>query len=159
MKKIDVLYAGGYLEDIGIILRQTKKELPNLRLFSGDALVNVQFLYFTGEAGQGTYFTFGPDMRLKPEAQEVVAAIREEDAYEPEGYTLYSYGAVQAWAQAVTQAGTLKSEAVIDALRKGSFDTVLGKIGFDEKGDVTGISTFVWYVFGEEDYSPVKQAQ
>jgi hypothetical protein len=33
---------------------------------------------------------------------------------------------------------------------------VLGKIGFDEKGDVTGISTFVWYVFGKEDYSPVK---
>jgi len=33
---------------------------------------------------------------------------------------------------------------------------VLGKIGFDEKGDVTGISNFVWYVFGKEDYSMVK---
>jgi hypothetical protein len=33
---------------------------------------------------------------------------------------------------------------------------VLGKIGFDEKGDVTGISTFIWYVFGKEDYSLVK---
>ena len=155
-KKTDILYAGGYLEDIGIILRQAKKELPNLRLFSGDGLVNVQFLYFAGEAAEGTYFTFGPDMRLKPEAGDVVAAIREEDAYEPEGYTLYSYGAVQAWAQAVKQAGSLKPEAIIDALRAGSFDTVLGKIGFDEKGDVTGISTFVWYVFGKEDYSLAK---
>jgi branched-chain amino acid transport system substrate-binding protein len=155
-KKIDVLYAGGYLEDIGIILRQAKKELPNLRLFSGDGLVNVQYLYVAGDAGVGTYFTFGPDMRLKPEAQDVAAAIREEDAYEPEGYTLYSYGTVQAWAQAVKQAGSLKYEAVINALRTGSFDTVLGKIGFDENGDVTGIDTFVWYVFGKEDYSRVK---
>jgi branched-chain amino acid transport system substrate-binding protein len=155
-KKIDVLYVGGYLEDIGILVRQAKKELPNLRLFSGDSLVNVRFLFFAGEAGEGLYFTFGPDMRLKPEAREVVAAIREEDAYEPDGYTLYSYGAVQAWAQAVKQAGSLKPEAVIKALRAGSFDTVIGKIGFDEKGDVTGISTFVWYVFGKEDYSPVK---
>ena len=155
-KKINVLYAGGYLTDIGIILRQAKKELPNLRLFSGDALVDVQFLFVAGEAGEGTYFTFGPDMRLKPEARDVVAAIREEDAYEPEGYTLYAYGAVQAWAQAVKQAGSLKPEAVIDVLKTGSFDTVLGKIGFDEKGDVTGISTFVWYVFGKEDYSLVK---
>ena len=155
-KKIDVLYAGGYLTDIGIILRQAKKELSNLRLFSGDALVNVQFLFVAGEAGEGTYFTFGPDMRLKPEAADVVAAIREEDAYEPDGYTLYSYGAVQAWAQAVKQAGSLKPKAVIKALREGSFDTVLGKIGFDEKGDITGISTFVWYVFGKEDYSLVK---
>ena len=155
-KKVDVLYAGGYLDDIGIILRQTKKVLPELRLFSGDSLVDVQFLFVAGEAGEGTYFTFGPDMRIKPEAQDVVAAIREEDAYEPQGYTLYSYGAVQAWAQAVEQAGSLKPKAVIKALRKGSFDTVLGKIGFDKKGDVTGISTFVWYVFGKEDYSPVK---
>jgi branched-chain amino acid transport system substrate-binding protein len=155
-KKVDVLYAGGYLTDIGIILRQAKKELSNLRLFSGDALVNVQFLFVAGDAGEGAYFTFGPDMRLKPEARDVVAAIREEDAYEPDGYTLYSYAAVQAWAQAVKQAGSLKPEAVIDALRSGSFDTVIGKIGFDEKGDVTGISTFVWYVFGKEDYSLVK---
>ncbi len=155
-KKIDVLYVGGYMDDIAIIIRQAKKELPNIRLFTGDSLVDVRFLFVAGEAGEGAYFTFGPDMRLQPEAQEVVAAIREEDAYEPEGYTLYAYGAVQAWAQAVEQAGSLKPKAVIKALREGSFDTVLGKIGFDEKGDVTGISTFIWYAFGKEDYSPVK---
>jgi branched-chain amino acid transport system substrate-binding protein len=118
--------------------------------------VNVRYLFIAGEAGQGTYFTFVPDMRLKPEAAKVVAAIREEDAYEPDGYTLYAYGAVQAWAQAVEQAGSLKPKAVIKALRQGSFDTVIGKIGFDEKGDVTGIDTFVWYVFGKEDYSLVE---
>jgi branched-chain amino acid transport system substrate-binding protein len=155
-KKTDVFYAGGYQADIGIILRQVKKKLPNLRLVSGDSLMGDQFLFVAGKAGEGTYFTFGPDMRLKPEARGVVAAIREEDAYEPEGYTLYSYGAVQAWAQAVKQAGSLKPEAVINALRTGSFDTVIGKIGFDEKGDVTGMSTFVWYVFGKEDYSLAK---
>jgi hypothetical protein len=33
---------------------------------------------------------------------------------------------------------------------------VLGKIRFDEKGDVTGISAFVWYVFGSEDYKLVE---
>jgi branched-chain amino acid transport system substrate-binding protein len=118
--------------------------------------VNAEFTFVAGEASEGSYFTFGPDMRQKPEARDVVAAIREEDAYEPEGYTLYSYGAVQAWAQAVKQAGSLKPGAVINALKTGSFDTVIGKIGFDEKGDVTGMSTFVWYVFGKEDYSLVK---
>lgn len=155
-KKADVLYAGGYLGDIGIILRQAKKELPNLRLFSGDALVNVEFLFVAGEAGEGTYFTFPPDMRLKPEARDVVAAIREEDAYEPDGQTLYAYAAVQAWTQAVKQADSLNPKAVIHALRTGNFDTVIGKIGFDEKGDLTGISTFVWYVFGKENYSLAK---
>ena len=142
--------------NIGIIIREAKKELPNLRLISGDALMDVEFLFIAGEAGVGAHFTFGPDMRQKPEARDVAAAIREEDAYEPEGYTLYAYGAVQAWAQAVEQAGSLKPKAIIKALKEGTFDTVLGKIGFDEKGDVTGISNFVWYVFGKKDYSPVK---
>jgi len=155
-KKADVLYIAGYLIDIGIIVRQAKKELPNLGIFSADSLIDLQFLTIAGKAGEGAYFTFGPDIRLKPEAHEVAAAIREEDAYEPEGYTLYSYGAVQAWAQAVKRANSLKPEAVIKALRTGKFDTVLGKIGFDEKGDVTGITTFVWYVFGKENYSPAK---
>ena len=144
------------MNDIGIIIRQAKKELPNLRLYSGDALVDDEFLFIAGDAGVGAYFTFGPDMRQKPEAQDVAAAIREEDAYEPEGFTLYGYVAVQAWAQAVKQADSLKPRAVIKALREGSFDTVLGKIGFDEKGDVTGIDTFVWYVFGEDDFSLAK---
>jgi branched-chain amino acid transport system substrate-binding protein len=155
-KKIDVLYAGGYMDDIGIIIRQAKVKLPNLRLFSGDGLMNAEFIHIAGDAGKGTYFTFGPDMRLKPEAKEVVAVIREEEAYEPEGYTLYSYAAVQVWAQGIKKAGSLNPKAVINALRTGSFDTVIGNIGFDEKGDVTGISTFVWYVFGEEDYSLAK---
>jgi branched-chain amino acid transport system substrate-binding protein len=67
-------------------------------------------LFVAGDAGEGIYFTFGPDMRLQPEARDVVAAIREEDAYEPDGYTLYSYGAVQAWAQGVEQAGSLETK-------------------------------------------------
>ena len=151
--KIDVLYAGGYQGDLGIILRQVKKKLPGLQLISGDSLANAEFIFIAGVAGEGTHFTFGPDLRLKPEAATVTAAFRDEDDYEPAGFTLYSYGAVQAWAQAVQQAASLEPGAVIEALKSGSFDTVLGKIGFDEKGDVTGISAFVWYVFGEENYT------
>jgi nicotinamide mononucleotide (NMN) deamidase PncC len=37
--------------------------------------------------------------------------------YEPIGRTLYAYAAVQAWAQAVEQAGTLETDAVAEALR------------------------------------------
>ncbi len=153
---VEVLYVGGYQGDIGIIIRQAKKKIPNLKLISGDSLVSEDFPVIAGEAAVGAYFTFGPDIRLKPEAATVTAAFRDEDGYEPAGYTLYSYGTVQAWAQAVQQAGSLKQDAVIDASKKGSFDTVLGKIGFDDKGDVTGMSPFVWYVFEEESYVPVK---
>lgn len=154
--KVDVLYAGGYESDIGLIIRQAKQKIPGLKLVSGDAMSSQDFLMTAGEAGEGTYFTFGPDIRLRPEAAGIVAAFRDEDGYEPAGYTLYAYGAVQAWAQAVQQAASVDSTGVISALHKSKFDTVLGNIGFDEKGDVTGISPFVWYVTGKDDYAPAK---
>jgi branched-chain amino acid transport system substrate-binding protein len=150
--KIDVVYGGGYAGDLGIILRQAKKELPNLQLIGGDSLANSEFLVIADGVAEGTYLTFGPDVRLEPRAARVVASIRDTDAYEPVGKTLYSYAAVQAWAQAVHQAGSLNSVAVIGALKSGTFDTVLGNIGFDDKGDVTGVTAFVWYKWTAEDY-------
>jgi branched-chain amino acid transport system substrate-binding protein len=154
--KADVLYAGGYQGDLGIIIRQAKQELPNLQLIGGDSLTSSEFRFIAGDAATGTYLTFGPDLRLRPEAADVVKSIRENDAYEPEGYTLYAYAAVQTWAHAVEMAKSPAPAEVIKALKTGTFDTVLGKIGFDEKGDVTGVSAFVWYKWTADDYVPVE---
>ena len=46
-------------------------------------------------------------------------------------------------------------DAVAAALRSGTFETVLGPIGFDEKGDITAPS-FVWYVWRGGEYVRVE---
>jgi len=61
---------------------------------------------------------------------------------------------IQVWAQAVERAGTFASGAVAEALHTSQFDTVLGRIGFDENGDVTGYDTYVWYVWRNGDFAP-----
>jgi branched-chain amino acid transport system substrate-binding protein len=62
--------------------------------------------------------------------------------------------AVQAWAHAVGQAGTTDAVPVAEVLRRRQFDTVLGTIGFDAKGDVTGFERFTWYVWTDGKYVP-----
>jgi branched-chain amino acid transport system substrate-binding protein len=96
--------------------------------------------------------TFSPDPRKNPVALPLVKRFRAA-GYEPEGYTLYSYGAVQAWAESVRRAKSLDTAKVIAQLRKGSFETVLGEIGFDAKGDVTapGYVVYEWKD-GKYDY-------
>jgi branched-chain amino acid transport system substrate-binding protein len=96
--------------------------------------------------------TFSPDPRKNPDAAPVVAKFKAQN-YDPEGYTLYTYGAIQAWAQAVEKAGSTDLEKVIATLRTNKFNTVLGQIGFDMKGDVTAPG-YVWYVWdkGKYDY-------
>ena len=75
----------------------------------------------------------------------------QAQGYDPEGYTLYTYAAIQAWAQAAEKAGSTDLDAVIEALHGNQFETVLGPIGFDDKGDVEGAS-YVMYEWDDGQY-------
>jgi branched-chain amino acid transport system substrate-binding protein len=149
---IAVAYVGGYVTEAALILRQARDQGYGLELVSGDGLASPEFWLITGPVGEGTVFTFAPDARRNPEAAPVVARFRAAK-YEPEGYTLYAYGGVQAWAQAVARASSLDSPKVIAALRSHQFETVLGKISFDQKGDVTP-TAWVWWVWTQGKYVP-----
>jgi branched-chain amino acid transport system substrate-binding protein len=57
----------------------------------------------------------------------------------------------------VAKAGTLEPRAVTRVLHEAEFDTVLGRIGFDEKGDVEGFEPFVWFVWRDGRYVPLER--
>ncbi len=151
---VNVFYVGGYHTEAGLMVRQARDQGYDVQLVSGDALVTDEFWKITGDAGQGTLMTFSPDPRKNAEAAPLVEKFQAMN-YEPEGYTLYTYGAIQAWAQAVEKAGTTDLGKVIASLRKNKFDTVLGNIGFDMKGDVTAPG-YVWYEWKGGQYDYVK---
>jgi Uncharacterized conserved protein (DUF2075) len=98
-----------------------------------DTLGTEEFRLIAGAATEGMLYTDPPDPRRNIEAAPVVERFRAV-GFEPEGYTLYAYAAVQVWAEAAEQAGSLELEAMIASLRQHQFDTVLGPIDFDEKG-------------------------
>ena len=154
LEQIDVLYVGGYHSEAGLIVRQMRDQGLDTQLISGDALVSQEYWAITGDAGEGTRMTFSPDPRKNPEAADVVKRFREELNYEPEGYTLYTYAAIQAWAQAAESAGSLEPDAIKAALKGGTFETVLGTLSFDEKGDIEGPS-YVFYEWSNGDYHEV----
>ncbi len=151
---VDVVYVGGYHTEAGLIARQMRDQGLAAPIVSGDALVTSEYWAVTGPAGEGTMMTFGPDPREKPEAKAVVEKFRAA-GYEPEGYTLYTYAAVQAWADAVKAAGTTDLKPVLDKLHSMEFDTVIGKFGFNDKGDVTA-PAYVWYKWSNGQYAQVK---
>ena len=142
---VDIIYVGGYHTEAGLIIRQAREQGLGARLISGDALVTQEYWNITGAAGEGTLMTFSPDPRRNPLAVAVVEKSRQA-GFEPEGYTLYTYGAIQAWAQAAETAGTVATDKVIGVLRGEKFMTVLGEIGFDAKGDVKapGYVVYEW---------------
>nr|VFK64382.1 MAG: amino acid/amide ABC transporter substrate-binding protein, HAAT family (TC 3.A.1.4.-) [Candidatus Kentron sp. UNK]VFK71739.1 MAG: amino acid/amide ABC transporter substrate-binding protein, HAAT family (TC 3.A.1.4.-) [Candidatus Kentron sp. UNK] len=152
LARIELIFAGGYHQDIGLITRQANDQGMDVVVMSGDALVNQEYWSITGKAGEGTLMTFSRDPRKNPTAKEVVRGFQAE-GYEPEGYTLYTYGSVQAFAQAAEYAGSTRIDDLIATLKSREFDTVLGKISFDEKGDVRapGYVMYEWHD-GQYDY-------
>jgi branched-chain amino acid transport system substrate-binding protein len=124
-------------------------------LVSGDTLMTQEFLAIAGKAGEGALMTYPPDPSRNAPAAEVVERMARRDIV-AEGYVLYAYAAVQAWAAAVIAAGSTDFAAVADALAEGTFDTVIGSISFDAKGDVK-LPAYVVYEWrdGEYDYAPM----
>lgn len=151
---INVLYVGGYHTESGLIARQMREQGLDTILVGGDALVTNEYWAITGEAGKGTLMTFSPDPRKNPEASGLVEKFRAK-GYEPEGYTLYTYAAVQNWADAVKAAGSIEFDKVVEALNTGTFKTVLGESKFDEKGDVT-LPGYVFYEWADGTYDYLK---
>ena len=149
---VGVLYVGGYHTEAGLMARQMKEQGMDTVLVSGDALVTDEYWAITGDAGEGTLMTFSPDPRkneiAKPVVDKLLAAGKTA-----EGYALYTYAAIQAWAQAATAAKSTEFDAVVKALNEGTFDTVLGASEFDEKGDVK-LPGYVFYEWkgGKYDY-------
>jgi branched-chain amino acid transport system substrate-binding protein len=154
---IEILYYAGYSTEAALMIRQARDQSYDLQLVSGDALYTEQFWLVAGAAGEGALFLSSPDPRENPQAAELVGRFRAA-LYEPEGGTLFTYASIRVWAEAVEQAGTTESMAVAAALRAGEFDTVIGRVGFDDNGDVTGYQPFIWYVWREGAYVPLAPA-
>jgi branched-chain amino acid transport system substrate-binding protein len=140
---IDLVYVGGYHQEAGLILRQMRDQGLQTVLMAGDAMADKEFASITGPAGAGTLFTFGPDPRNKPTAKAIVEAFKARNI-DPEGYTLYSYAAVQVWSQAAKKVGTTDPAKVMAAIKAGAWDTVIGTLEFDAKGDIKQLDYVVY---------------
>jgi branched-chain amino acid transport system substrate-binding protein len=149
--QIEAIYMGGYHDDIGTFIRQAREQGLNAKLFGADALNTQEFATIAGKASDGTMFTNAGELRNIPFAKRVVEKFRS-NGYEPEGYTLSAYAAIEVWAQAANKVGTTEAGAVAAALHAGSWDTVIGKVSFDAKGDLT-TANYVWYQFQGGRYS------
>ncbi len=149
---IEVVYVGGYHTEGGLILRQMRDQGSTAQMISGDAFNTEEFWTITGPAGEGMIFTFAPEPRNFPTAKAIVEEFKA-GGYDPEGYTLYAYAAIQAWAQAAKATGGTDAKKISEWLRAGNpVETVLGTISLNEKGDIKD-AKYVWYVWHDGKYA------
>ena len=111
------------------MLRQAADQGYKLNLMMGDSIATSEFWQISGPAGEGTLFTFPSDPRRSPNAAKALEQFKAQ-GFDPEGFTLFSYGVVQAIAEGIKRAGSDDPKAVAKALENGQpVETVLGRSG------------------------------
>jgi branched-chain amino acid transport system substrate-binding protein len=142
----DYLMWGGLHTEGGLILRQMRDQGMSTIMISGDGITDSEFAAVGGPGVEGTLMTFGPEPRNNPNAKAAVDSFKAK-GFDPQGYTLYSYAAVQIMKQAAEKANSLDPKKVAEVMHSGMpFHTVIGDISYDKKGDRTTVD-YVWYVW------------
>ncbi|MCC7346088.1 MAG: branched-chain amino acid ABC transporter substrate-binding protein, partial [Variibacter sp.] len=142
----DLVYWGGLHTEGGLLVRQMRDQGVNAPLMGGDGITSDEYAQIAGPGAEGTLMTYGPDPRRNAAAKDVVEKFRKKN-FEPEAYTLYSYAAVQIIKQAAEAAKSLDPKKVAEQMKSGmKFNTVIGEISYDKKGDVTRLD-YVMYIW------------
>lgn len=145
--QIDVIYLAGYHVDAGLLMRQAHEQGYTPQLVSSDALATDDYWKIARASAEGTLVSQARDPRTAPAAKLTVARFRAQN-FEPAGATLRTYAAIQVWAAAAKRAGSLEMAAVSKAIRGHAYDTVIGRLSFDGKGDIEN-PDYVWRIWSK----------
>lgn len=135
----DVTMWGGYHSDASKIVQLLVKKRVETTFFGGDGIIGANFVNLAGEYSDGVYATGPDDTSSNPLYKDLVAKHQKKYNEDPGTFFMSGYACVQALANAAEKAGSLDYDKMREALLSEKFDSPLGKIGFDKKGDVIGV--------------------
>ncbi len=141
----EVVYFGGLHPEAGPLVRQMREQGLTAKFLSDDGIVTDELVTTAGgpQYTDGVLMTFVADPRGQAEGQAVVERFRA-NGYEPEGFTMFSYAAMQAIAAAFQATGGSDGAKASEWLKGNAVNTVMGTKQWDEKGDLT-VSPYVMY--------------
>ncbi len=143
-KKPELIYFGGIYPEAGLLVKQARELGMNVPFMSGDGTIDPKFIEIAGaKAAEETYLTFSPDARKIPTAKTFIETYEKKfGAIGP--YSIYAYDAANIMITAIKEAGSTDKRTIIDKLHSLEFSGAIGKIKFNEKGDVTVAPYIVW---------------
>ncbi len=141
----DLIYYGGVYPEGGLIVKQARQLGIKAPFMGGDGIMGPEFIDIAGSEADGAYATFGHDIDRVATAKQFIAKYKRLYG-EPGPYSVYAYVATDILLTAIKNSGSIDHAAVIAYLHTHTFDTSLGPIQFDGKGDVVHSPYVVWQV-------------
>jgi branched-chain amino acid transport system substrate-binding protein len=141
--KADIIVLAAWPNELGLFARQAREAGLKAAIISPDTGMIDVVAQIAGKTIDGLMFTYTPDYKNDPGAKTLAEEYRAKHI-DPSGFTVFPYAMIQTYAQAITQVGSTDAEKVAAALRHNKFHTVIGDIGFDDKGNLTGVKPVIY---------------
>jgi branched-chain amino acid transport system substrate-binding protein len=142
---VDLVYFGGYHPELGLLLRQAREQGLNVQFMGPEGTANQDLVAIAGPAIDGLLVTLPADFTKRPGNEGIVQAFNNAKR-DPDGaFQMPAYAAVQILAKAIEAVGE-DSAKVADYLHSNTFDTGIGKVEYDSKGDLKDFefAVFKW---------------
>ncbi|MEW6078493.1 MAG: branched-chain amino acid ABC transporter substrate-binding protein [Thermodesulfobacteriota bacterium] len=146
LNKPDLVVWGGYHPEASKIVTLMRKKRMETPFMGADGVKDNTFIKVAGGAAEGVYATGPRDVSQNPMTIAAWKAHREAYKSDPGAFFDNAYAATLALLNAIEKAGSTDYAAVTNALKAETVETPLGRIGFDQNGDATGIGFTVYRV-------------
>ncbi|WP_027857878.1 high-affinity branched-chain amino acid ABC transporter substrate-binding protein [Marinobacterium jannaschii] len=153
---IDFVYYGGYHPELGLILRQSKEKGFGAQFMGPEGIVNADLAKIAGEASEGVLATAPKSFDQNPVNQARVDAIKAKGEDPTGPFVFTAYAAVQVMADSIKATGETDPFKLADHIRETSFDTSIGKVKYDAKGDLTESTFLVYELHKDGSKTPAK---
>ena len=140
---VDFVYYGGYHPEMGLLLRQAAEQGLKTRFMGPEGVGNPEVNAIAGAAVEGMLLTLPADFAANPKNAAIVKAFKDNKRDAAGAFQLSSYAATQVLLDSIKAVGDNPSK-VAAHMHKTSFDTAIGNIAWDKKGD---LKTFDFQIF------------
>jgi branched-chain amino acid transport system substrate-binding protein len=130
----DIIYMSLDVQQAAEFVGKLRERGIKALLMGGQQLLAAGFWRGFRDKAEGIQIIAPIDSLKDPGYLKAVAQLQKAEIL-PDLVALTNMAAVQTWAEAVRRAGSGDPKAVVAQLRAVTFDTAIGKVAFDAKGD------------------------
>ncbi|MBS0312686.1 MAG: branched-chain amino acid ABC transporter substrate-binding protein [Proteobacteria bacterium] len=147
-KAPDVIIFGGMDAQSGPMLKQMKALGLKAKFISGDGSQTGELIKLAGDAAEGAYATnAGLPKERMPQGQAFYDKFKQKYGVDVQVYAPFSYDAMNVLIDAIQKVGPDPAK-IVDAVHNANYNGVIGKIAFDDKGDIKDGAVTVYQAKG-----------
>ncbi len=141
----DLIYFGGYHAELGLLLRQAREQGLETQFMGPEGVANQDLVAIAGPAVAGLLVTLPADFTKLPGNEDILAHFKTYKRSPDGAFNMPAYAAVQILVASIEAVGE-DPDKVADYMHANSFDTAIGNVEYDTKGDLKAFefAVFKW---------------